>query len=90
MHSLPSIRVVCGEVLYLHRKTESTGIIFGEVERRIMNHPFTEIENQFMRILGPPFNDGKGIAWFSTTALGKYSFLLLCCNSMPTLFLLFS
>jgi hypothetical protein len=69
MHSLPSIRVVFGEVFYFDIKTESTGIIFGEVERRIMNHPFTEIENQFMRILGPPFNDGKGIAWFSTTAL---------------------
>ncbi|GJQ11976.1 hypothetical protein GpartN1_g3767.t1 [Galdieria partita] len=68
-NTLPSVRVVCGEVLYLHRKTESTGIVFGEVEKRIMSYPFTQVENQFMRILGSPLNDGKGMAWFSSVAL---------------------
>ncbi|GJD09921.1 E3 SUMO-protein ligase PIAS3 [Galdieria sulphuraria] len=67
--TLPSVRVVCGEVLYLHKKTESTGIVFGEVEKTILSYPFTQVENQFMRILGPPLNDGKGLAWFSSVAL---------------------
>eukprot|EP00871_Galdieria_phlegrea_P001258 jgi/Galph1/2132/GphlegSOOS_G821.1 len=68
-NSLPSVRVICGEVLYLHPNTQTTGIVFGEVERAVILHPFLDIENQFMKPVGPPLNEGKGLAWFSSVAL---------------------